>query len=75
MVFDELEDFSRALEFYKESFRLDSLSANPEGLLASYINLGICYQNLKQYQKAWEYNNKAYQLLKPVEIAYPKSMC
>ncbi len=62
MIFDELEDHNRALEFYRESYQLDSLSSNEQGLIGSCLNLGISYQNLKQYDLARANYKSAYQL-------------
>jgi signal transduction histidine kinase len=62
MIFDELEDFKKALEFYKESYELDSLAGNEAGFVYSFINLAISYQNLKEYGRAREYHERAFQL-------------
>ena len=62
MIFDELEDYDRALEFYRESYRLDSIVNHEPGLVSSYLNLGISYQNLKQFDLARQNYDQAYQL-------------
>ncbi|HCQ30183.1 MAG TPA: hypothetical protein DIU39_07850 [Flavobacteriales bacterium] len=56
IYFKFYRDFPKALEMYKQSYKLDTTNANVA------FNLAVVYQNLNQKDSAWYYYKKAIQL-------------
>ncbi|MGD9928809.1 MAG: tetratricopeptide repeat protein [Mangrovibacterium sp.] len=59
MIYDELEDYDKAISLYRQSHAIDSLVGNEAGVMRSFINLAISYQNKNLADTAFVINKKA----------------
>lgn len=59
IVFNELEENDRALDYYETAMYYLSQTERPDLFPSLWNNMGIVYNNKKEYDKATEYYNKA----------------
>ncbi len=58
LIYDDIEDYNKAIEFYEESLALIK-DIDEYEQIDVLINLAITHQNKKEYDKAISLNNQA----------------
>ncbi|WP_423127677.1 tetratricopeptide repeat-containing sensor histidine kinase [Gaoshiqia sp. Z1-71] len=66
LIYIELEDYDKAIEFYRQSYRIDSLAGDETGMLLTRINTAVCYQKKQMSDTAFYMNEELYDLAKKV---------
>jgi len=62
IVYKNLSDYPKALEFYSKALQINEEIANKVGIATILGNFGNVYRNLSDYPKALEYYSKALQI-------------
>ncbi len=63
----ENKNYSRAIELYQRSIKLNSEVNNESGISAIYSNLGMIYADQKDYPSSYEYFKKSIELRKKLK--------
>ncbi|MBL8003948.1 MAG: tetratricopeptide repeat protein [Candidatus Kapabacteria bacterium] len=67
LVYDNLSDYPKALEYYSKSVQISEEIGNKVGVANSLGNIGLVYRNLSDNSKALEYYTKALHLDEELE--------
>lgn len=58
----QIDNREQAIGYFKKALSIDRKIKNFNGMMATYINLGLIYYDNKEYEQSLEYNLKAYNL-------------
>jgi len=70
IVYEKMEDFSKALSFYVRSLKLYETNNYEEGILKSYINIGNIYSHLKLKESSKKFYKKSYSIIEKSSKKY-----
>lgn len=66
--FTRISNYPKALNFYFDKLKLDETEKYPRNLASTYINIGVLYIYLQEYENALTYYRKADSLIRIFDI-------